>query len=133
MARLEYSTDSFAFWTRLRRDQCFQSPACRDHSTRLVRRKPQVHSGRSRTRPYCSSYHGCRRLYATSCRRQLDPTSKLLPCRTGIGCTQWGGLFLLKPRPSFYTRQFGPLCLPDCRRSEEHTSELQSPYDLVCR
>src|SRR5438094_6607051 len=21
----------------------------------------------------------------------------------------------------------------DCRRSEEHTSELQSPYDLVCR
>src|SRR5437867_8847467 len=23
--------------------------------------------------------------------------------------------------------------LPTCRRSEEHTSELQSPYDLVCR
>src|SRR5207248_8805691 len=22
---------------------------------------------------------------------------------------------------------------PRCRRSEEHTSELQSPYDLVCR
>src|SRR5437867_8532805 len=22
---------------------------------------------------------------------------------------------------------------PQCRRSEEHTSELQSPYDLVCR
>src|SRR5438094_4997160 len=22
---------------------------------------------------------------------------------------------------------------PDCPRSEEHTSELQSPYDLVCR
>src|SRR5438094_7127603 len=21
----------------------------------------------------------------------------------------------------------------DCKRSEEHTSELQSPYDLVCR
>src|SRR5207248_10744233 len=25
------------------------------------------------------------------------------------------------------------LHLPDCVRSEEHTSELQSPYDLVCR
>src|SRR5207248_8695694 len=23
--------------------------------------------------------------------------------------------------------------LPPCPRSEEHTSELQSPYDLVCR
>src|SRR5207248_10281451 len=23
--------------------------------------------------------------------------------------------------------------LPNCIRSEEHTSELQSPYDLVCR
>src|SRR5438094_2814991 len=25
-----------------------------------------------------------------------------------------------------------PVC-PEVRRSEEHTSELQSPYDLVCR
>src|SRR5207248_6438196 len=25
------------------------------------------------------------------------------------------------------------LRLAQCRRSEEHTSELQSPYDLVCR
>src|SRR5207248_4429140 len=25
------------------------------------------------------------------------------------------------------------LARPFCRRSEEHTSELQSPYDLVCR
>src|SRR5437867_5479035 len=26
-----------------------------------------------------------------------------------------------------------PRIVPDARRSEEHTSELQSPYDLVCR
>src|SRR5256885_13170552 len=32
-------------------------------------------------------------------------------------------------------RQLGLLCLeaPDVRRSEEHTSELQSPCNLVCR
>src|SRR5207248_8746933 len=27
----------------------------------------------------------------------------------------------------------GGILFRDCRRSEEHTSELQSPYDLVCR
>src|SRR5256885_6056023 len=41
--------------------------------------------------------------------------------------------FLPAPRPSFV----GPLCraLSDCQtcRSEEHTSELQSPCNLVCR
>src|SRR5438034_8866961 len=28
---------------------------------------------------------------------------------------------------------FGDYCWPICRRSEEHTSELQSHSDLVCR
>src|SRR2546426_7262891 len=29
--------------------------------------------------------------------------------------------------------RFGPLGFPDLPRSEEHTSELQSPCNLVCR
>src|SRR5207248_11756857 len=32
------------------------------------------------------------------------------------------------PRPEIHDENAGR-----CRRSEEHTSELQSPYDLVCR
>src|SRR5206468_4656650 len=40
-------------------------------------------------------------------------------------------------RSSFHSRQHSPLCFPACprarSRSEEHTSELQSRSDLVCR
>src|SRR5256885_13244293 len=35
-------------------------------------------------------------------------------------------------RPTGTTRQ-GPRCRDDQERSEEHTSELQSPCNLVCR
>src|SRR5207248_5581600 len=34
---------------------------------------------------------------------------------------------------SVRTRQRRPIGSPSLARSEEHTSELQSPYDLVCR
>src|SRR5947208_13293353 len=34
---------------------------------------------------------------------------------------------------SFARSHFGPATLPNLRRSEEHTSELQSPDHLVCR
>src|SRR5207248_4214808 len=36
------------------------------------------------------------------------------------------------PRPFFSLSGHGCFC-PATLRSEEHTSELQSPYDLVCR
>src|SRR5437867_11528530 len=35
-------------------------------------------------------------------------------------------------RPDRWSYRSPSVCL-QCRRSEEHTSELQSPYDLVCR
>src|SRR5207248_10833171 len=35
--------------------------------------------------------------------------------------------------PHPITKRVALTIFPDARRSEEHTSELQSPYDLVCR
>src|SRR5207248_10465189 len=40
---------------------------------------------------------------------------------------------LARPRFSCLRRQFRDSVRGQARRSEEHTSELQSPYDLVCR
>src|SRR6266516_6871910 len=51
------------------------------------------------------------------------PRSTLFPYTTlfrSWPCTRW---------PSRWEREASP----DGPRSEEHTSELQSPYDLVCR
>src|SRR5207248_6524051 len=55
------------------------------------------------------------------------PRSTLFPYTT---------LFRSRSRSSGGFRAEGPctwLCDGDSKRSEEHTSELQSPYDLVCR
>src|SRR5260221_7658696 len=42
-------------------------------------------------------------------------------------------LGLMQPDRSKLTRQPHPTIPPPCNRSEEHTSELQSHSDLVCR
>src|SRR5207248_10819724 len=50
--------------------------------------------------------------------------ARFLPCST----PHWSKLFRFQMAPSAST-----LCSCSAMRSEEHTSELQSPYDLVCR
>src|SRR5207248_4652072 len=42
----------------------------------------------------------------------------------------WGGAAILSPRLRHHLEGIDAA---DSIRSEEHTSELQSPYDLVCR
>src|SRR5207248_6138620 len=56
----------------------------------------------------------------TPSRRAAYPSSKVIAIRPAV--------------PSSMTFDDGNAALLDgVRRSEEHTSELQSPYDLVCR
>src|SRR6266516_7898251 len=60
--------------------------------------------------------------------------SATLECTRGDHSSQWCScclvyLFLLRPQRCPLVL----LSLPWPVRSEEHTSELQSPYDLVCR
>src|SRR5207249_5353423 len=61
-------------------------------------------------------------------RRSLSPGS-LMPCATR--CCRL--LRTWPPRRSSPTRWSAPKCASSGRRSEEHTSELQSRFDLVCR
>src|SRR5207248_11266055 len=61
--------------------------------------------------------------------RVFDPTmDSSRRCRERIGDTA-------RPGNSFPSRAIVPACARRSARgrSEEHTSELQSPYDLVCR
>src|SRR5688500_19165554 len=79
------------------------------------------------------------------------PYTTLFRSRHGMGTRQWESCRLL-PEPCAANRQDGPglfadsLCVgrfagprfgagtcPSRLRSEEHTSELQSPCNLVCR
>src|SRR5207248_10502851 len=47
-----------------------------------------------------------------------------IPTHRRSGCARW------PPYAIFWKPATWRMC---CSRSEEHTSELQSPYDLVCR
>src|ERR1022692_3538156 len=53
------------------------------------------------------------------------PRSTLFPYTTLFRSTA--------PRPNLSPRNIGPTYRSDASRSEEHTSELQSPCNLVCR
>src|SRR5207248_4930943 len=46
---------------------------------------------------------------------------------------RWGKADIVNPTDRFAPRDFLNLVDAEFLRSEEHTSELQSPYDLVCR
>src|SRR6266704_6112250 len=52
------------------------------------------------------------------------PRSTLFPYTTLFRSLRGHGVARLRP---------GPRCSPAAQRSEEHTSELQSRFDLVCR
>src|SRR5438552_5423762 len=56
------------------------------------------------------------------------PRSTLFPYTTLFRST--GGV---APRGGLRDRRLHFACVAKCRRSEEHTSELQSPDHLVCR
>src|SRR5207248_5935477 len=65
--------------------------------------------------------------------RYLPPPCWPSSCWPGrMECHRWPS-----PRPARRSRRPRPSCpwatAPSPVRSEEHTSELQSPYDLVCR
>src|SRR5256885_12137812 len=77
----------------------------------MIRRPP-----RSTLFPYTTLFRSCDRLSARSAapRRIARPASSLAgPCSWPGDATCW--------------------CHPNDARSEEHTSELQSPCNLVCR
>src|SRR5437867_10708177 len=57
------------------------------------------------------------------CRRELHRAS-CLPMKSRIMA-----MALSESAPACWMKP----CLAPAKRSEEHTSELQSPYDLVCR
>src|SRR5256885_12197550 len=51
-----------------------------------------------------------------------------------LRCLEAEGLIVARPRSGYFVRQAtGGAALQASRRSEEHTSELQSPCNLVCR
>src|SRR5437868_7475008 len=62
------------------------------------------------------------------------PSSTLFPYTTlfrSISCASAGSDILRTNVPQRSSLRFCRLCF--CARSEEHTSELQSRFDLVCR
>src|SRR5438094_4388618 len=78
----------------------------------------------------CSSVSGSNVVMMQRCRRSCTPmtTSPILnraPSQVRSSSPETPPITMLgrRRRPS----------APRARRSEEHTSELQSPYDLVCR
>src|SRR5438094_5853127 len=75
-------------------------------------------------------------------RKNLRPSSSPARCfalyasgsRTATCCASTSDMNVLPNRRSQCAfNQLIPKRMEYCLRSEEHTSELQSPYDLVCR
>src|SRR5438034_6980794 len=69
--------------------------------------------------------------------RSINRRSSNPPIRTATGTQKWMSLRMLAHRPRAFVFGSGlfifrPFVL-QARRSEEHTSELQSHSDLVCR
>src|SRR5438094_7687445 len=64
--------------------------------------------------------------------RAVDPVALRQRLKIARRCQQLRGHRVVARRPS-ELRMFVQERLHDLNRSEEHTSELQSPYDLVCR
>src|SRR5207247_9577000 len=60
-------------------------------------------------------------------RRRTGEATKVPPHVPGRGCLE------IRPFPRTCSRRNRPIRAPRLRRSEEHTSELQSRVDLVCR
>src|SRR5207248_8371628 len=81
--------------------------------TRSARRSARARSEQRRRRPPSSSRRACRSGSRTA-RPAAPPWSTR---RRTVGCD----------------RSLRAVARATSRRSEEHTSELQSPYDLVCR
>src|SRR5256885_10087524 len=88
----------------------------------MIRRPP-----RSTLFPYTTLFRSCREsksrsksFRCRSCRLQPSPESRELPSSTAS-----------RPKCTFSYRS--PLLQSHGSRSEEHTSELQSPCNLVCR
>src|SRR5256885_9766227 len=61
------------------------------------------------------------------------PRSTLFPYTTLFRSLQGGGIPRQPARAHLGPAAFDPLHLQHAARSEEHTSELQSPCNLVCR
>src|SRR5438094_4841155 len=80
---------------------------------------------RWRVRAWCSSTPTLRRPLRLSLTRPYSPgliRSTTASATSAIACLQASPFYPILSMPRATTR-----------RSEEHTSELQSPYDLVCR
>src|SRR5690606_41603078 len=83
------------------------------------------------------SYEACGAhadLHSFPTRRSSDLRGPM--CRSWSPCVQWQSFFVptrsSSPPASSCAASSGPCCL-SARRSEEHTSELQSRENLVCR
>src|SRR5437867_6071827 len=68
----------------------------------------------------------------TSLHKRLSCTGPLRQCDLGVTAAARARRVATLPPPGRSPRASG-LGSPRPTRSEEHTSELQSPYDLVCR
>src|SRR5690348_18359147 len=90
--------------------------------------------GRDRCRVCCCT-SGCRRvLHSFPTRRSSDLDDDVVDARTGEVLRQRVTLGLQALQQLLKTTQLVDLaCLDVSPRSEEHTSELQSPVHLVCR
>src|SRR5256885_7278742 len=60
------------------------------------------------------------------------PRSTLFPYTTLFRSRAWR-LKLCAKAPKWYSNTVSAIMVPEGTRSEEHTSELQSPCNLVCR
>src|SRR5207248_9927099 len=85
--------------------------------------------------PICSDFGRAtrtpNRYRASTVSYRLD--SVMVAQNTFIGLVAWLLISSMAPPPAFAAGVSAEVQHPESARSEEHTSELQSPYDLVCR
>src|SRR2546426_8504292 len=76
----------------------------------------------------CSSLVRCSTISSRWC---LERSAFEAPCEcAGVALRAFSKMILLMPQ---FVGTYGPQRGPGGKRSEEHTSELQSPCNLVCR
>src|SRR5207248_11117767 len=97
------------------------------------------------TRVYHLSLHDALPIYRVSVSAKITASRRGIQaqiyfrssCRVSAKCTILLTVFQFRVVPttpsSFSTNALGKPNQPFGLRSEEHTSELQSPYDIVCR
>src|SRR5206468_8935151 len=89
--------------------------------------------------PYTTLFRSAHALYAGGpdpVAGQRPGSGDFLPLRPGLGLRlRWGrdAVWHGVAGSVWRTPVWARLCGPECFRSEEHTSELQSRSDLVCR